>query len=136
MATLIMLLLENGHSDLEIEISISSWQMGMQANGIEYLSNSEGQHFGLCGVLGFFMTRTKRWWGKGKYRDPNTVLWRVVTVTVKVLSDSMLLTLESGINVPPWINIATHTTYSWYIKWLKCARMGLNGFIFKKIKLN
>ena len=21
-----------------------------------------------------------------------------------------------------------HTTYSWYIKWQKCARMGLNGF--------
>ena len=27
-----------------------------------------------------------------------------------------------------------HTTYSWNIKWKKCAGMGLNGFIFKKNK--
>ena len=26
-----------------------------------------------------------------------------------------------------------HTTYSWNIKWQKCVRMGLNGFIFKKL---
>ena len=26
-----------------------------------------------------------------------------------------------------------HTTYSWNIKWQKCAGMGLNGFIFRKI---
>ena len=29
-----------------------------------------------------------------------------------------------------------HTTYSWNIKWQKCAGMGLNGFIFKKINEN
>ena len=29
-----------------------------------------------------------------------------------------------------------HTTYSWNIKWQKCAPMGLNGFIFKKINKN
>ena len=26
-----------------------------------------------------------------------------------------------------------HITYSWNIKWQKCARMGLNGFILQKI---
>ena len=26
-----------------------------------------------------------------------------------------------------------HTTYSWNIKWQKCALIGLNGFVFKKI---
>ena len=30
----------------------------------------------------------------------------------------------------------SHSTYSWNIKWQKCARMGLNGFIFKKINEN
>ena len=29
-------------------------------------------------------------------------------------------------------NMSTHTTYSWNIKWQKCAHMGFNGFIFKK----
>ena len=29
-----------------------------------------------------------------------------------------------------------HTTYSWNIKRQKCAGMGLNGFIFKKISEN
>ena len=29
-----------------------------------------------------------------------------------------------------------HTTYSSNIKWQKCAGMGLNGFIFKKINEN
>ena len=29
-----------------------------------------------------------------------------------------------------------NSTYSWNIKWQKCARMGLNGFIFKKINEN
>ena len=29
-----------------------------------------------------------------------------------------------------------HTTYSWNIKWQKCAGMGLIGFIFKKINEN
>ena len=29
-----------------------------------------------------------------------------------------------------------HSTYSWNIKWQKCARMDLNGFIFKKINKN
>ena len=29
-----------------------------------------------------------------------------------------------------------HTTYSWNIKWQKCAGMGLNGFIFKKVNEN
>ena len=29
-----------------------------------------------------------------------------------------------------------HTTYSWNIKWQKCAGMGLNGFIFKEINEN
>ena len=28
---------------------------------------------------------------------------------------------------------ANHTTYSWNIKWQKCARMGLNGFHIKCI---
>ena len=32
-------------------------------------------------------------------------------------------------------SVAMHTTYSWNIKWQKCAGMGLNGFIYKKIKL-
>jgi hypothetical protein len=32
--------------------------------------------------------------------------------------------------------LAQHTTYSWHIKWQKCAGMGLNGFIFKKINEN
>ena len=31
---------------------------------------------------------------------------------------------------------SSHTTYSWNIKWQKCADMGLNGFIFKKINGN
>ena len=29
--------------------------------------------------------------------------------------------------------MGVHTTYSWNIKWQKCAGMSLNGFIFKKI---
>ena len=29
-----------------------------------------------------------------------------------------------------------HTTYSWNIKWQKCAGMGLDGFIFRKINEN
>ena len=39
--------------------------------------------------------------------------------------------------VKTWIfsPICLHTTYSWNIKWQKCAgAWGLNGFIFKKIK--
>ena len=32
--------------------------------------------------------------------------------------------------------IAMHTTYRWNIKWQKCAGMGLNGFILKKISKN
>ena len=31
------------------------------------------------------------------------------------------------------VSHAHHSTYSWNIKWQKCARMGLNGFIFKKL---
>ena len=31
-------------------------------------------------------------------------------------------------------NETTHTTYTWYIKWKKCAGMGLNGFKLKKKK--
>ena len=33
-------------------------------------------------------------------------------------------------------SIVLHTTYSWNIKWQKCAGMGLSGFIFKKINEN
>ena len=33
-------------------------------------------------------------------------------------------------------HLTLHTTYSWNIKWQKCAGMGLNGFIFKKINAN
>ena len=29
-----------------------------------------------------------------------------------------------------------HTTYSWNIKWQKCAGMGLNGFIFENMNWN
>ena len=32
--------------------------------------------------------------------------------------------------------VCDHTTYSWNIKRQKCAGMGLNGFIFKKINEN
>ena len=33
-----------------------------------------------------------------------------------------------------WLNLKViHTTYSWNNKWQKCAGMGLNGFIFKRI---
>ena len=34
------------------------------------------------------------------------------------------------------IEFTLHTTYSWNIKLQKCAGMGLNGFIFKKINEN
>ena len=33
-----------------------------------------------------------------------------------------------------WQHMRVHTTYSWNIKWQKCAGMDLNGFIFKKNK--
>ena len=38
--------------------------------------------------------------------------------------------------ISPWCKQPIHTTYSWNIKWQKCAGMGLNGFIFKKINEN
>ena len=42
-----------------------------------------------------------------------------------------ILSIATGILV-----ISRHTTYSWNIKWQKCAGMGVNGFIFKKINEN
>ena len=35
-----------------------------------------------------------------------------------------------------WYRLTLHTTYSWNIKWQKCAGMGLNGFILKRINEN
>ena len=48
----------------------------------------------------------------------------------KILTKTLLL-----VHLFEHVHIA-HTTYSWNIKWKKCASMGLNGFIFKKINEN
>ena len=75
---------------------------------------------------------------------------------VTVIGDVVLLLLVWGcwgrrrwhLNRHLWVLIASekyiyvssfilyHTTYSWSIKWQKCADMGLNGFILKKINEN
>ena len=44
--------------------------------------------------------------------------------------------VEEGQMMRSYNTNALHTTYSWNIKWQKCAGIGLNGFIFKKINEN
>ena len=43
--------------------------------------------------------------------------------------------VEEGQMMRSYNTNALHTTYSWNIKWQKCAGIGLNGFISKKNKL-
>ena len=40
--------------------------------------------------------------------------------------------VEEGQMMRSYNTNALHTTYSWNIKWQKCAGIGLNGFILKK----
>ena len=46
----------------------------------------------------------------------------------------MIMMVYSQKSLPP--NISAHSAYSWNIKWQKCARMGVTGFILKKINKN
>ena len=62
----------------------------------------------------------------GKFEDKTTLF--LVTETYIQLMHQLQKELSQYYSI--------HTTYSWNIKWQKCAGMGINGFIFKKINGN